>query len=243
MPNFISQVKLPNNETYNFHDVEFIQDTRLMTSATITGTTAASSLYDGKIITIDIKYGGQADLQLNLTLNDNTTTGAKYIYTMQGEKLGEQITAGSMITLMYRSSYSFYKSGASTATTITDAWWMLNAGGTSGRTIAIPFAAVDSTSTNTAFTATVPEITELYDGVCMYLKNGIVTSAANFTININNLGAKPVYGTMAASTRATTIFNINYTMLFVYNSSIIWQLPVKKYDCRSQLFSLQIYNI
>lgn len=84
----------------------------------------------------------------------------------------------------------------------------------------IPAGAVDATSTSTAFTATVPGITELKTGVMMWLKNGVVTSAAGFTLNINNLGAKPVYRGMAAATTAeTTIFNINYTMAFIYNET------------------------
>ena len=89
----------------------------------------------------------------------------------------------------------------------------------SKKTAGIPYAQVDSTSTSTNFTATVPEITELYDGVCVYLKNGVVTSASGFTININGLGALPVYQSLAAASRSTTVFNINYTMLFIYNSS------------------------
>lgn len=84
---------------------------------------------------------------------------------------------------------------------------------------AIPYGIVDSTSTATAFTATVPGVTELTDGTCVLLKNGVVTSAANFTININGLGAKHAYSNMAAATAETTIFNINYTMLFVYDST------------------------
>lgn len=90
---------------------------------------------------------------------------------------------------------------------------------TAYRTAAIPYGAVDATSTSTVFTATVPGITELRDGVCMWLKNGVVTSASGFTININNLGAKPVYNNMAAATADTTIFNANYTMLFIYDST------------------------
>lgn len=93
------------------------------------------------------------------------------------------------------------------------------AGGTADRAASIPFGQVDSTSTSTAFTATVPGITELRDGVCVFLMNGVVTSASGFTININNLGAKPAYQTLAAATRVTTLFNVNYTMLFIYNSS------------------------
>ena len=87
------------------------------------------------------------------------------------------------------------------------------------KTAAIPFGHVDGTSTSTKFTATVDGITELYDGVCCYLRNGVVTSAANWTLNINGLGAKPVYSSLANETRTTTIFNTAYTMLFIYNST------------------------
>lgn len=84
--------------------------------------------------------------------------------------------------------------------------------------VTIPFGKVDDTSTSTVFTATVPGITELVDGVCVFLMNGVVTSASGYTLNINGLGAKPVYSTMSAATRTTTIFNVNYTLFFVYNS-------------------------
>ena len=97
------------------------------------------------------------------------------------------------------------------------------------RAVAIPFGQVDSTSTSTVFTVTVPGIFELSDGVCLYIRNGVVTSAEGFTINVNGTGAKPCYNNMAtgnsitptAPTRDTTIFNINYTMLFVYSESIV----------------------
>lgn len=95
----------------------------------------------------------------------------------------------------------------------------LSTTGNAYRAVSIPMGALDNTSTNTAMTATVPGITELRDGVCMWLKNGVVTSAAGVTLDINNLGAKPIYGSNAAATETTTAFNINYTMLFVYNST------------------------
>ena len=91
-------------------------------------------------------------------------------------------------------------------------------GGAAKSTAGIPFAQVDAGSTSTVFTASCPEITELKDGVCIMLMNGRVTSASGFTVNINGLGAKPVYSTLAAASRATTLFNINYTLLLVYNS-------------------------
>lgn len=87
-------------------------------------------------------------------------------------------------------------------------------------TASIPYGKCDATSTSTVFTATIPGITELRDGVCFWLKNGVITSAANFTININGLGAKKSYNNMTASTQDTTLFNSAYTMLFVYDSSL-----------------------
>jgi hypothetical protein len=117
------------------------------------------------------------------------------------------------------------------------------AGGIANKAASIPFGQVDSTSTATVFTATIDGITELRDGVCMWLKNGVITSASGFTININNLGAKPVYGSLAAATRSTTVFNINYTMLFIYNSSRVsggcWDC-VYGYDSNSNTIGYQI---
>ena len=81
----------------------------------------------------------------------------------------------------------------------------------------IPYAQVDSTSTSTVFTATIPGITALEDGTCMLLKNGVIGSATDFTININNLGAKPVYSNLGG--REATIFGINYTFFFVYSTT------------------------
>lgn len=109
----------------------------------------------------------------------------------------------------------------------------------------LSFGACDSTSTATEFTATVPGVTELKDGVAVFLKNGVITSAAGFTININGLGAKPVYTNMAAATAETTIFNINYTMLFVYDSTRVsggcW-ICYRGYDSNTNTLAYQVYR-
>lgn len=102
-------------------------------------------------------------------------------------------------------------------------------GGNADRSNAILYGTVDSTSTSTAYTATVAGLDQLVDGTCVMLRNGVVTSAAGFTINVNGLGAKPVYNSLATGngitptnpTQDSTIFNINYTMLFVYVESDI----------------------
>lgn len=84
----------------------------------------------------------------------------------------------------------------------------------------ILYGAVDSASTATVFTATIDGLTELYDGVTIMLHNGVVTSASGFTVNINGLGAKKCYSNMTNATQDTTIFNVAYTMLFVYSEAL-----------------------
>ena len=94
------------------------------------------------------------------------------------------------------------------------------ANGNAKVTNAILYGTVDGTSTSTVFTATVSGLTELVDGTCIMLHNGVVTSASGFTININSLGAKKCYNNMTNATQDTTIFNVNYTMLFIYSSAL-----------------------
>ena len=126
-----------------------------------------------------------------------------------------------------------------------------SAGGNATKANTILYGEVDSTSTATAFTATISGLTELTDGTIIMLKNGVVTSASGFTININNLGAKPCYSNMAtgnnitptAPTRDTTIFNINYTMLFVYSADIVsgggW-ICYRGYDANTNTIGYQL---
>jgi hypothetical protein len=77
----------------------------------------------------------------------------------------------------------------------------------------------------------------------MWLKNGVVTSASGFTININNLGAKPVYSNMAAASRESTLWNVAYTMLFVYDSDRVeggcWVL-YRGYDSNTNTIGYQL---
>ena len=126
-----------------------------------------------------------------------------------------------------------------------------SAGGNATRANGILYAEVDSTSTSTYYTVTIPGVTEYYDGLTIMLKNGVVTSAANFTIDVNSLGGKPSYNNMTtgndvtptAPTRDTTIFNINYTMLITYCSTIVsgggW-ICYRGYDANTNTIGYQI---
>lgn len=107
----------------------------------------------------------------------------------------------------------------------------------------IPKGSLDSTSTATVMTATVPGVDALFNGVCVWLTNGVITSAANFTININGLGGKPVYSSQSAASRATTIFNVNYTALLIYNETRVsggcWDY-VYGYDSNTNTIGYQV---
>ena len=81
----------------------------------------------------------------------------------------------------------------------------------------IPFGTTDYDSTNVNFKATVPGVTELKSGVYCYIMNTKVTSATDCTLNVNGLGAKPMYMTTALASRVTSQFAVNYTWMFVYN--------------------------
>lgn len=73
----------------------------------------------------------------------------------------------------------------------------------------------NSTSTATVQTATVPGLTELFDGMFMFIYNSTVASASGWTLNINGLGAKQVYNSQNA--RTTTGFSKNTWFPLIYD--------------------------
>lgn len=113
----------------------------------------------------------------------------------------------------------------------------------------ILYGELDSTSTSTNFTAQIPGVDEYYDGLTVLLKNGVVTSATNYVVNINGLGGKPTYSNMATGygttnpTRDSTVFNVNYTMLLTYSSSIVdgggW-IMYRGYDSNTNTIGYQL---
>ena len=108
---------------------------------------------------------------------------------------------------------------------------------------AVFWGKVDATSTSTKYTASIPGITAYYDGLTIMLKNGVVTSASGFTININGLGAKQSYTNMDTAAADTTLFNIKYTMLFVYDSTRVagggW-ICYRGYDSNTNTIGYQL---
>ena len=77
---------------------------------------------------------------------------------------------------------------------------------------------INSTSTSTAFTATVPGITELYDGLMVVLDNPVITSASGVKLNINGLGAKSLFLSYRNSA-VTTHWTKNAQWLLYYDAT------------------------
>ena len=92
-------------------------------------------------------------------------------------------------------------------------------GGNATKANGLPYGVVDGTSTATAFTVTIPGITELYDGLCVLVKNNVVASKADCTLNVNGLGAKRIHYNTAANSQITTQWSATMTALFYYDST------------------------
>ena len=92
------------------------------------------------------------------------------------------------------------------------------ASGTSNLTNRIHFVVPDQKSTTATLTATVGSITALTPGLVIALRMPFANSA-NTTLNINELGAKPVY--YQSSTRTAGLFPAGTVILLVYEETSI----------------------
>lgn len=95
-----------------------------------------------------------------------------------------------------------------------------SAGGAADKALSIPIAIMDTSSTATVFKAQVDGLTELSPGVFFALRNDVVTSAADCTLNINGLGAKPIY-TWQTSGEVSTAFIKGTFGLFWYDTDLV----------------------
>ena len=129
--------------------------------------------------------------------------------------LGKADTALQSVPSTYRTAAAQDSIDAAQDTAIAG---KLSTTGNAYRAVSLPIGHLDSTSTATVMTATVPGITELRDGVFVWLHNGVITSASGVTLNINGLGAKPIYNSLSGAV-VTTTFAVASTYLFVYNST------------------------
>lgn len=79
----------------------------------------------------------------------------------------------------------------------------------------VPYAITQSSSTTTAFTCESDRINELTEGTCIYVINAQPSASDAFSLNVNSLGAKPVYYTTGSRAKE---FDANEGAFFVYNT-------------------------
>lgn len=167
-------------------------------------------------------------------INDNSSKGLTYNPSTGALKVGSIVKRGGTSSQFLKADGSVDSSNYAGSQ---------SAGGPANKTVSIPFGQVDSTSTATAFTATVDGITELRDGICVCLQNGVINSASGYTININNLGAKPVYNSKSGNASVDAFTN-GSSYLFVYNSTRIsggcWDMVTGYFESDTDYRAYQI---
>ena len=83
----------------------------------------------------------------------------------------------------------------------------------------LPSGGIDAGSTSTLKNATVPGITSLFDGVAALVTNDATASASGVELNINGLGAYPIYNSLDGG-RVTTQFAANSSYVFIFDSAL-----------------------
>ena len=88
------------------------------------------------------------------------------------------------------------------------------------RAEAIPTGSITS-DTNGILTATVPKITQLTPGIICIINNSLNLSQSIISLNVNSLGAKPIYDSMTNSIISDFTLKSNETFLFSYNETLL----------------------
>lgn len=98
---YINKVTLPSGSKYDIEGtLNTVVGTQTSTTASWVGTTTLAALKNGVTIGYYLPVGSAANVTLNLTLADGTTTGAKNCY-FDGERLGTQFPAKSVVVMTY----------------------------------------------------------------------------------------------------------------------------------------------
>lgn len=115
----ISHVELPNGDLYDIKDYRLtgivpVVGTQTSATGSWTGSINIPSLFDGLTIAYFLPYNGDGEATLNLTLSDNTTTGAIAVYSNGDVRTTTHYSAGSTIILTYWSAGSVSVAGQTT---------------------------------------------------------------------------------------------------------------------------------
>ena len=192
-----------NGVTYEVEDesksgIYTVIGTQTASTNAWTGTINVPALYDGITIAYYLPRTSWANVTLNLTLADGTTTtGAIPVYFSGTTRMGTEYAPGSTIVLTYWSSGSISVNG--TATT-EDRWTHADYYNNT-----VPTAYCNSAPSTAAKVATCTNYSLLSKS---YVPVNIVytnSAASAITLNVNSTGAKPIYinGTASSSSNYT----------------------------------------
>lgn len=218
----ISNITLPDGTNYNLKgSIYTVIGTQTATTAAWTGVLdTVDALYDGLTIAYYLPRTSAANVTLNLTLKDETTTGAINCYYKTSTRLGTHYAAGDMVLMTYWSAGTIDINGTAT----TDNRWIAHAQYYNDTNtnyvpaIYIATAAKTAAKVGTLTGASWSGLTNnMYAVVDNHYDN---TASAALTLNVNSHGAKPIYinGVASSSTNKT----LPRGMYIVYYNGTYW---------------------
>lgn len=217
----ISNITLPDGTNYNLKgSIYTVIGTQTATTAAWTGVLdTVDALYDGLTIAYYLPRTSAANVTLNLTLKNETTTGAINCYYKTSTRLGTHYAAGDMVLMTYWSAGTININGTAT----TDNRWIAHAQYLDGNTNYVP-AVYISTAAKTAAkvgTLTGASWSGLTNNIYALVDNHYDNTAASaLTLNVNSHGAKPIYINGAPS--STTNYTLPRGTYFVYFDGTNW---------------------
>lgn len=187
----ISNITLPDGTNYNLKgSIYTVIGTQTATTAAWTGVLdTVDALYDGLTIAYYLPRTSAANVTLNLTLKDETTTGAINCYYKTDTRLGTHYAAGDMVLMTYWSAGTININGTAT----TDNRWIAHAQyykDTDNNTVPTAYS---TTKASTAAKAATCTGYVLLNNSYILLNITTTNTASTPTLNINSKGAKPLY--------------------------------------------------
>jgi len=183
--------------------------TQTSATATWTGYINSTELKTGDVILYYLPYDGVSStpVTLNLTLSNNTTTGAKNCYVYANTRLTTHYASGRVITMTYYAAGTISVNGTAT----TDDRWEC---GAFRDTDTVPSAVCTTGATTAAKTASCSYYTATANSFTHIVVRYTNTSAHALTLNINSQGAKPIYINGKASSSSN--YNLKAGTYLIY---------------------------
>lgn len=211
-------------------------------AATVTGTAGTSTLAWNSEVSL-YTVGGH-EIKAKLPANPNTDTKVKqYVGNTSTER--PILSRYTVTDASQTANYVVYDTGVTNNPanhTITASGGFIGNATTSTQTKGVFLVIPNETTQTATLTATVTGITEYFDGL-MVAYRAPFNTAASSTLNINSLGAKPIY--YGVNTTSKDYYPANRLILLVYETTTTstgcWKM-VYSYDSNSNSYDRRLHN-